>query len=85
LTCSKGTGSGVFWIYVGIDTIPEKIISNRMLIVKYLAIILLDVLGLFFEMKILMHIIMVIRSLTVAIELYRHTKRMSRRLNDGQF
>lgn len=78
-------GLGVFWIYVGIGTIPEKNISSRMLTVKYLAIILLGVLGLFFEMKIWMHIIMVIGSLVAAIELYRHIKRISRRLNNEQF
>jgi len=79
------TGPGVFWIYVGIATIPEKIISSRMLTAKYLAVILLGVLGLFFEMQMWMHVIMVVGLLVAAIELYRYTKRMSRRLNDEPF
>jgi len=44
-----GIGLGVFWIYVGIGIISEKNISSRMLIAKYLAIILLCVSGFVFD------------------------------------
>jgi len=72
-------GLAVFWIFVAIGTIPEKNLSSRMLTVKYLAVILLGVLGLFFEMKPLIRVLMVIALLAFAIELHRHIKRTSMR------
>ena len=73
-------GLAVFWIFVAIGTIPEKNLSSRMRTVKYLAVILLGVLGLFFlEMKLLIRVLMVIALLAFAIELYRHIRRTSMR------